>query len=272
MKMRQAEKRVGNYHTHTMRCGHAVGTDEEYVLAAIEAGWKVLGFSDHAPWPYESGFTNPGVRMTTDRLAEYVDAVHALQDKFGDRIRIYAGLECEYFPPYMEWLREQKEKLGLDYLIFGNHFEKSDETGIYYGVAPLKQHAEEYCAGVLKGLELGLFDCLAHPDLFLMSYPVFDETARTVSEIICRKAKELGVPLEYNLQGQRLEERGKAPGVGYPKRDFWQIAKEVGNEVIIGMDAHAPDALVDYARYDADMETLREIGVNQIFALKGLGE
>ena len=29
-----------NYHTHTARCGHAIGTDEEYVQAAIQAGLK----------------------------------------------------------------------------------------------------------------------------------------------------------------------------------------------------------------------------------------
>ena len=34
-------------HTHTKRCGHAFGADEEYVQAAIDAGIKVLGFSDH---------------------------------------------------------------------------------------------------------------------------------------------------------------------------------------------------------------------------------
>ena len=33
-----------NYHTHTYRCGHAIGTDEEYVLAAIEKGFKENGF------------------------------------------------------------------------------------------------------------------------------------------------------------------------------------------------------------------------------------
>ena len=36
-----------NWHTHTSRCGHAVGTDEEYVQAAIQGGLKTLGFSDH---------------------------------------------------------------------------------------------------------------------------------------------------------------------------------------------------------------------------------
>ena len=27
-----------NYHTHTARCMHATGTDEEYVLSAIKGG------------------------------------------------------------------------------------------------------------------------------------------------------------------------------------------------------------------------------------------
>lgn len=31
-----------NYHTHTYRCGHAKGTEEEYVKAAIEGGLEVL--------------------------------------------------------------------------------------------------------------------------------------------------------------------------------------------------------------------------------------
>ena len=48
-----------NYHTHTARCGHATGTDEDYVLAAIEQGFDELGFSDHVPWPYQDGYTHP---------------------------------------------------------------------------------------------------------------------------------------------------------------------------------------------------------------------
>lgn len=43
-------KITNNYHTHTSRCGHAVGEDEEYVINAIKSGIKVLGFSDHVPF------------------------------------------------------------------------------------------------------------------------------------------------------------------------------------------------------------------------------
>lgn len=39
------EKLVTNYHTHTKRCGHAYGEDEDFVLSAIKYGIKELGFT-----------------------------------------------------------------------------------------------------------------------------------------------------------------------------------------------------------------------------------
>ncbi|MCB7558415.1 PHP domain-containing protein, partial [Tyzzerella nexilis] len=40
-----------NFHTHTFRCGHAVGNEEAMVKSAIEEGIEVLGFSEHVPLP-----------------------------------------------------------------------------------------------------------------------------------------------------------------------------------------------------------------------------
>ena len=36
-----------NYHTHTKRCKHAGGSDEEYIESAIKSGFQELGFADH---------------------------------------------------------------------------------------------------------------------------------------------------------------------------------------------------------------------------------
>ena len=124
-----------NYHTHTTRCGHAEGTDEQYVLAAIGAGYDTLGFSDHVPYPYKSGFANVGVRMTMDKLPGYVRGVRALKEKYAGKIRILAGFECEYFPEYMGWMKDMKEENQLDYLILGNHYELTDEGGMYTAAA-----------------------------------------------------------------------------------------------------------------------------------------
>ena len=48
-----------NYHTHTSRCGHATGTDEQYVCAAIRQGFDELGFSDMCRGRIRTGFPIP---------------------------------------------------------------------------------------------------------------------------------------------------------------------------------------------------------------------
>ena len=68
-----------NYHTHTRRCGHASGDDEEYVLAAIKAGYKVLGFSDHAPY---RNYPHKGSHMDIEDFAGYIESIHSLKEKY----------------------------------------------------------------------------------------------------------------------------------------------------------------------------------------------
>ena len=41
-----------NLHTHTYRCGHAIGSEEEMVQAAIASHFEILGLSDHIPLPH----------------------------------------------------------------------------------------------------------------------------------------------------------------------------------------------------------------------------
>ena len=67
-----------NYHTHTWRCMHAGGTEEEFVRRAIDRGFDALGFSDHTPWPYESDFV-ADMRMRLDQFQGYLDTVLALR-------------------------------------------------------------------------------------------------------------------------------------------------------------------------------------------------
>ena len=124
--------RKTNYHMHTKRCMHASGSDEEYVLAAIEGGYEEIGFSDHCPWKYDSDFV-AHMRMPLSQFDDYYQSIAALRDKYKDQISIKIGLECEYFPKYMKWLEEFKEAKGLDYIIFGNHYIRHDEKRIYFG-------------------------------------------------------------------------------------------------------------------------------------------
>ena len=90
-----------NYHTHTTRCGHAEGTEEEYILTALRCGFKVLGFSDHTPWAYATpGFVSR-IRMLPSQLDDYVLTLRGLREKYADKLHIRIGLEAEYFPAYL---------------------------------------------------------------------------------------------------------------------------------------------------------------------------
>ena len=249
-----------NHHTHTPRCGHAVGTEREYIEEAIKGGYDALGFSDHTPWP---NLSSPGIRMSEEELPGYIRTVRSLADEYKGRLHISLGLECEYFPDRLDWLREKKLQHGL-YLVFGNHFDLSEETGIYFGSSRTKHDIRRYMRTTLQGLNTGLYAFLAHPDLYLRSYPVFDDACKEAAREICRASRHLNIPLEYNLLGLRIQhERGFA-GLGYPHSPFWDIAAEENCSVIMNVDAHNPKHLSDTTYYDMGEKTLRDRGLTLV--------
>ena len=245
-----------NLHTHTARCYHAEGTDEEYVRAAIDAGYDKLGFSDHTPFPYVDGFFN-GDKMEMDQLEDYFSSVESLRSKYADKLEILLGLECEAVEEFFPFLQELRKH--VDYLILGNHGDKRIEG--FFGRLKKPEQLWHYLDCAVKGMETGLFLYLAHPDLMLHRYPVFDEDARQVSVALCREAKQLNMPLEYNLYGVA---KGKpAAGLGYPCREFWEIAAQEGVKAVIGVDAHAPYRLTEADFAEAN-RILTELGIETI--------
>ena len=230
-----------NYHTHTYRCGHAVGTDREYVEKAVAEGFSVFGFTDHSPWPYEDFKSR--IRMDVSELDGYIGSLSELKREFSDSIDLKIGLECEYFPEYIPWLKDTMAEKDLDYVILGNHYILDERTGIYVGSITSAKDMYDYLDAYIKALESGLYSYFAHPDLVFTSVGEFDAACHDVSARICEASKALGIPLEYNLLGVRKRSAGMFHGLGYPCHGFWEIVKEEGADVIVGLDAHSPDQI-----------------------------
>ena len=247
-----------NYHTHTARCGHAKGADEEYVIAALAQGFDELGFSDHVPWPYRSGFVSPGVRMHVRELDGYLSSIGALKEKYAGKISILAGFECEYFPEYIGWLSDMAQEKRLDYLILGNHYDQTDETGMYFGQTRTAQQLCAYVDSTVKGVQTGLFSYLAHPDLFMRGYKRFDENAKAAARDLCAACKEVGLPMEYNLH--MLHVFGTPERAGYPCRAFFDVVLEEGVPVIIGIDAHSPQEILEQDAFEEAQRSLGRFG------------
>ncbi len=239
----------GNYHSHTSRCGHAFGADEEYVLAANEAGFHVLGFSDHVMLPRAN---QPRMRGDISLLSDYVFSVNSLKRKYKGKVDIFLGFECEwYHGEYSDYYRDLLANRGFDYLILGQHCFRMDGKFFYYSsVLDEKRGLELYVRDVIAGINSGFFAYVAHPDHFLLWYGKWDEAAEKAALDICKAAKDKGVPLEINMGPSRWKTKTSLDDLSlvcYPYRKFFEIAKQVGNDVVIGVDAHAPS---DYATSD----------------------
>ena len=246
---------IANYHAHTWRCQHAYGTEREYIEAAIAMGIKEFGFSDHIPFPETGGYVS-SIRMKMEQAPEYVGTIRALGREYKDDIRIYVGFEAEYVPGFYEEQMRMFHAFDCDYLILGQHFLKSEEQGPYTGTETEDEgRIREYVDIIIEGMKTGSFLYLAHPDL--MNYQGMDSVYDWEMTRLCREMKELGIPLEMNMLGMTYDRI-------YPAERFWKIAGEVQNEVVLGLDAHCLEDVVNTGTYHKCMELVNKYNLNLI--------
>ena len=225
---------IANCHTHTARCRHAVGTQREYVEKAIEAGFRVLGFSDHSPYPFDNGYYST-FRMFPEELEDYVRETLDLKAEYRRDIDIRLGLEAEYYPKHFEDLLRLCEPYPIEYLILGQHAIHNEYDGTFSGWPTDDETVlEAYCAQAAEALRTGRFLYIAHPDI--IRFTGDEQTYEKHMRPLCALLRSLGIPAEINLLGL-LENRH------YPNPLFWKIAGEEKVDAVIGADAHSPAKL-----------------------------
>ena len=242
---------IANYHTHTYRCGHAVGEDREYVETAIRRGLQVLGFSDHVPMPFPDGHESR-FRVPIRLLEDYVASVLALRAEYKGDIDVRLGFEAEYYPDLFERMIELVRPYPVDYLLLAQHFNDSRETVYNPAMAQDRAALAQYVDRVIEGMETGKFTCVAHPDLFWFVGP--EAVYRREMGRLCERAKALDMPLEINILGLRM-------GRCYPCERFWPIVKALGCRVVLGCDAHDPKDVADPKQLSLAMAYAARFGV-----------
>ena len=233
-----------DYHVHTYRCKHARGDVEDYAEVAFKNGFEVLGVSDHTPLP--DGFSSDA-RMGLDEMCGYVDAFDRARKKYSG-LKMILGLECEYLKRYHNfYVQEILGHWGVKYLILGQHFFHSRGEMFYaYRKPGTTSELKAYTDHLIEGMETGLFDFVAHPDVFGVFYAPWDGEAKACSRSIIGAAQALKMPLEINGYGFR-KGKGLYGGVRryqYPLRPFWELASQYNIEVVINSDAHKPEDVV----------------------------
>ncbi len=246
-----------NWHTHTKRCGHAVGEDEEYVIAAIQGGLKTLGFSDHAAYrkPY------PSERMDISETAGYFSSIRTLKEKYKDQIDIYLGMEVEYYPDQWDTLSEYRR--NLDYLILGQHNVYFDRISSYS--INDAETLNRYTDMLEAACEHHLCDYIAHPDVALYGYQRLDGSVRECAERIADISLKYNMPLELNTgsgvhYGMHRYEDGMR--YAYPTRIFFEEFARKQCPIIIGLDVHDPKRFLDDTDLDRALSVISDLNCN----------
>lgn len=247
-------------HTHHNRCGHADGVIEDYIKAAIEREFHVIGISDHSPYfADEDDHPYPGITMATSDFPNYVAEVLHLKKKYEHQIDVLLGLESDFFPNKFEPYRNAIEKVPFDYVIGSVHQvngvsifnrnrwkgltkqEKIDTKELYYDI-------------IAHSARTGVFHILGHIDAMKGYYPDFSEIpAHNKVDETLKTIAECNVAIEVNTSGST-----KDVGGWYPSDSILERAHHFGVDISFGSDAHTPKRVGD--DFEEVASTLRAIG------------
>lgn len=243
-----------NYHTHCHYCD-GKGSPKEMIAQAKTLGFQALGFSSHAPLPFENDFC-----LQEQNLSAYLEEINQL--KSTENIEIYLGLEIDAIHQSMAPNDPKWDALELDYKIGSVHNLFSPDKGmpllsvdspldefnlllhhIFKGNA--QKMIETYYLRISQLCQQGGFDILGHYDLIKkhnLELQFFLESEGWYREIAIETLNDVAkadVIMEVNYGGILR----KATKEVYPPLWLLKEAKKRAIPVQINADAHAPSHL-----------------------------
>lgn len=233
-----------NYHTHTCRCGHASGYEEDYVKEAIKNNIKILGFSDHGP--FED--CNRDFRMPFSEFPQYLSSIDELKEKYANDITLLKSVEIEYFKDELNFYEKLLSKYNLDYLLLGQHmYNNKINQLVTYDQITDSSYFLDYAATLVEAMDTKLFKIIAHPDFFSKFLFPWDYNCEKASYEIINSAIKNNLILEINANGIRcgLTEAPEGKRYIYPDERFWKKVAITNLKVVINSDCHNPQDLWD---------------------------
>lgn len=263
-----------NYHSHCTFCDGRASM-EEYVKAAVGAGFTAYGVSSHAPLPFPAEWTMP-----LEQLPAYLRELSRLKEKYAGQIELYGGLEIDYLDDRHHAGIPLFQELPLDYRIGSVHLVHADGGEIVdtdtggdhfkmladrYFHGDVKEIARRYYEACGRMLECGGFDFVGHADKIAwnMEYckpGVTDELwYRNLRDGFFASVARKGVMLEINTKAYRSK------GCFFPGEAHFATIRRLNIPVVVNSDAHFPD-LIDAGRPEA-LKALKKAGFRSVMEL-----
>lgn len=277
-----------NYHTH---CDFCDGRASAAAMAsrAAEAGYRILGFSSHAPLPHRTEWALP-----PERLQEYAAEIRRLKTAWapggeesrraGRELEILLGLEIDWLPGLRAPGDGAFDSLALDYKLGSTHYVRIGEEEpwtVDCGEASFAERVaaaaggkaakvwKAYYAALGDLIDAGGFDILGHFDLVKKNNTggrYFDEEdpaylAAAFEAVDRLRGKD--VVVEINVGGMA---RGKTREP-YPSLPILREIRKAGARITLCADAH--DTAHLGVHLEAGKELARAAGYESFAVLTG---
>lgn len=229
-----------NFHTHTT-FADGKHSAREMILSAIEMGGEAIGFSEHGYTPMDHSWC-----MMPSTTEEYIKEIRALIPEYADRIKVYCGIEADYYTEF--------ERSKFDYVIGSVHYVEKDGFYIpmdksakdtldgienYYGGDPVAL-ARDYFSLVADVVRKTDADIIGHFDViykFNEKEPFFDENSKELIGIATDAIDALipyGKPFEINTGAISRGYKTRP----YPSSRLIDYIGARGGSVIMSSDSH----------------------------------
>ena len=235
---------LSSYHTHSTY-SDGKSTLEEMVQSAIEQGCEEIGFSDHAPMSFRCDWS-----ARAEKIESYKKEVNELKEKYKGKIKIFLGIEQDYFSTPAE---------GYDYIIGSVHFVYKDGEYIPVDISAeeVKSYIDRLYGGDVYGYCEDYFklvkdiykvtECqiIGHFDLvtkFNERMPLIDiNHPRYVKAVDDALEALLDTPAIFEVNtGAISREYRTTP---YPDDRTMEIIAKKGKEFVITSDTHHRDTV-----------------------------
>lgn len=247
-------KEIADLHLHTTFSYDGKSAAEEYVLAAVAAGDKIIGFSEH--YDYDCVVAGTSEYSPLCDLFAYKAEIERLREKYEGKIEILFGIEFGYDKRADEKYAELAEKFRFDYAINSVHLFRGTDFWLADKIKKYSLSAKELYKIYLETVEESVFadypfDIIGHLGYPLRYSPCKEENFSYEDfageyERILKEIVKSGKCLEINSST-------KTDKPFMPNEKIMEKYAEFGGKKIsFGSDAHS------VSRYSERKETVSE--------------
>jgi histidinol-phosphatase (PHP family) len=266
-----------DYHVHCDFSVDAEGPAIEFAREALKAGLKEICFTTHCDLDPHRRHHDGRVRVdgdivdvTSDWLGPYVEEVREVSDSLkGNGLVVRCGLEIGFTPGIEGLIEPVIGAFDLDFVLGGVHtldgvdIVSARESDDYFSRKSPREVCEAYYHDLGEAIRSGLFDCIAHLDIYKRcGLDFYGEPLNVahmgLAEPLLEEMARRGLCLERNSGGLR-----KGLKWPYPSPDILRAAKDLGvTGITVGSDAHRPDQ-VGYG-LEACLESAGDAGYDRV--------